>query len=137
MSKGRQSGNPAHGIQSLAKWETARSRAAAVLDVLVANGSITEAVAKENLDAATRAVLDERRWEGIQAAAKAHSSNETAIELSAERKQRLFEWLDGHLNDYKTKEAAARAAESLSFLPLGYHQIRRHITEYCKERSLR
>ena len=137
MSKSRQSGNPALGIQSLAKWEMARSRAAAVLNVLVANGSITEAVAKENLDAATRAVLDERRWEGIQAAAKAHSSNATAIEMSAEWKQRLFGWLDVHLGDYKTKEAAARAAQSLSFLPIGYYQIRRHITEYCKERSLR
>ena len=137
MSKGRQSGVGALGIKSLAKWEMARSHAEAVLNLLVANGSITQATAQDNLESATRAVLDERRWERIQAAAKAHSSNATAIEMSAEWKQRLFGWLDVHLGDYKTKEAAARAAQSLSFLPIGYYQIRRHITEYCKERLLR
>jgi hypothetical protein len=46
------------GIKKLAVWKTAESKAASVLDVLVRNGTISNAEKNLNLYAATLAILD-------------------------------------------------------------------------------
>jgi len=122
------------GLRGLAQRMEAQRKAELVLGVLVKHGVITTADTANFLDEATRTLLEDNFWEGVKAGAKAHSSNEKAIELSGQRQEKLFAWLDKNLAKYKNLDRVAEAAQLNSVVPWGVHQIRRKITEYRKQR---
>jgi len=113
----------------------AESKAAAVLDILVANNTITGDVKILYLKACTEALLKEEKWEAIFASARAHASNDSQIKSSQQKKAKLFKWLDSYLNEYKTLDDAAQAACDNQVVALGFDQIRKMITAYRKEIS--
>jgi len=122
------------GVKKLAVWMAAETTAAVVLDVLVGNGTITSAQKIANLEAATLAVLGERQWENIFAIARANSSNESAKEISARRREELFAWLDQNYNSYGSLDALANAALDAKVTTWAWDQVRKKITEYKKQK---
>ena len=128
--------NPA-GLKGLAQWMEAQRKAELVLGVLVKEGVITPADLIKFSEESTRVLLEDKVWDGIKAGAKAHSSNQAAIQLAEQRKAKLFEWLDQNLKKYEKLDMVADAAVLLEVVPLGWHQIRRHITAYCKQKNTR
>ena len=52
--------NQINGIKKLAVWKAAESKAASVLDVLVRNGTISNAEKILNLNAATLAIVENK-----------------------------------------------------------------------------
>ena len=131
MSKSKKN---SEGIKKLAIWKAAESKASAVLDILVANNTITGDVKAVYLHACTEALLKEEKWEAIFASARAHASNDAQIKSSQQKKTKLYTWLDSHLNDYKTLDDAAHAACEKQVVALGFDQIRKFITAYRKEK---
>lgn len=127
----------AEGIKKLAIWMAAESKAAAVLDILVENNTITADIKILNLKACTNALLKEEKWEAIFASARAHSSNDAQIKSSQQKKATLFKWLDLNLKNYRTLDDAAHAACENQVVPLAFDQIRKMITLYRKEKSNR
>ena len=125
----------AEGVKKLAIWMAAESKAAAVLDILVENNTITEDAKILYLKACTEALLKEENWEAIFASARAHASNDSQIKSSQQKKAKLFKWLDSYLNEYKTLDDAAQAACDNQVVALGFDQIRKMITAYRKEIS--
>ena len=119
------------GLKGLADWSEAQSKAAAVLDLLVKHGLITEADRVSQLDDATRAVLKERRWKSIFASSRAHSSNDTSQSRSLAIQEKLFTWLDKNYTKYAAKfkelDLVAEEVCCLNVVPWGKHQIRRQI----------
>ena len=132
MSKAKKN---SEGVKKLAIWMAAESKAAAVLDILVANNTITGDVKILYLKACTEALLKEEKWEAIFASARAHASNDSQIKSSQQKKAKLFKWLDSYLNEYKTLDDAAQAACDNQVVALGFDQIRKMITAYRKEIS--
>jgi len=90
MSKAKKN---SEGVKKLAIWMAAESKAAAVLDILVANNTITGDVKILYLKACTEALLKEEKWEAIFASARAHASNDSQIKSSQQKKAKLFKWL--------------------------------------------
>jgi len=131
MSKSKKN---SEGIKKLAIWKAAESKASAVLDILVANNTITEDVKAVYLNACTEAFLKEEKWETIFASARAHASNDTQIKSSQQKQKKLYKWLDSYLEDYKTLDDAAYAACEKQVVALGFDQIRKFITAYRKEK---
>ena len=125
------------GLRGLAQWMEAQRKAELVLGVLVKKGVIAAADLINFSEESTRVLLEDKFWDGIKAGAKAHSSNQVAMKLADQRKAQLFVWLDQNLKKYATLDLAADAAELLKVVPLGRHQIRRHITAYCKQKNTR
>jgi len=128
------------GLKGLADWSEAQSKAAAVLDLLVKRGRITEADRASQLDDATKAVLQERRWALIQARGRAHASNATSQSRSLAIQEKLFAWLDKNYTKYAAKfnnlDLVAEEVCRLNVVPWGKHQIRRQITEYRKIKNI-
>ena len=124
----------AEGVKKLAIWMAAESKAVAVLNILVENNTITEDVKNLNLQACTNALLKEEKWEAIFASARAHSSNDSQIKSSQQKKAKLFKWLDLNLKNYKRLDDAAYAACEKQVVALGFDQIRKMITLYRKEK---
>jgi hypothetical protein len=131
MSKSKKN---AEGIKKLAIWMAAESKAVAVLDILVENNTITADVKILNLKACTNALLKEEKWEAIFATARAHSSNDSQIKSSQQKKEKLFKWLNLNLKNYKTLDEAAHDACENQVVHWGFDQIRRMITLYRKEK---
>ncbi len=131
MSKSKKN---AEGIKKLAIWMAAESKAVAVLDILVENNTITADVKILNLKACTNALLKEEKWEAIFASARAHSSNDSQIKSSQQKKENLFKWLNLNLKNYKTLDEAAHDACENQVVHWGFDQIRRMITLYRKEK---
>jgi hypothetical protein len=129
MSKSKKN---AEGIKKLAIWMAAESKAVAVLDILVENNTITADVKILNLKACTNALLKEEKWEAIFATARAHSSNDSQIKSSQQKKEKLFKWLNLNLKNYKTLDEAAHDACENQVVHWGFDQIRRMITLYRK-----
>ena len=125
----------AEGIKKLANWMAAESKAVAVLDILVENNTITANVKILNLKACTNALLKLEKWEAIFASARAHSSNDSQIKSSLQKKEKLFKWLNLNLKNYKTLDDAAHDACENQVVHLGFDQIRKMITLYRKEKS--
>ena len=123
------------GIKKLAIWMAAESKASAVLDILVANNTISGDVKAIYLNACTEALLKEEKWEAIFASARAHASNDTQVKSSQQKKTKLYKWLDSNLKDYKTLDDASYAACEKQVVALGFDQIRKFITAYRKEKS--
>jgi hypothetical protein len=123
------------GIKKLAVWKTAESKAASVLDVLVRNGTISNAEKNLNLYAATLAILENKQWENIFASARAHASNEELKKSAELKKEKLFSWLDSNLKKYKTLDEVAEAAFEAEAVALGVDRIRQLITHYRKEKA--
>ena len=131
MSKAKKN---SEGVKKLAIWKAAESKAAAVLDILVADNTITGDVKILYLKACTEALLKEEKWEAIFSSARAHASNDSQIKSSQQKKAKLFKWLDSYLNEYKTLDDAAQAACDNQVVALGFDQIRKFITAYRKEK---
>ena len=112
----------------------AESKAVAVLDILVANNTITEDAKNLNLKDCTNALLNEDKWESIFAGARAYLSNDSQIKSSEKKKTQLFKWLDLNLKNYKRLDDAAYAACEKQVVALGFDQIRKMITLYRKEK---
>ena len=127
--------NQINGIKKLAVWKAAESKAASVLDVLVRNGTISNAEKNLNLNAATLAIVENKQWEHIFASARADASNEVSKKTAELKKKKLFSWLDSNLIKYKTLDAAAEAAFEAEAVALGVDRIRQLITLYRKEIS--
>lgn len=125
----------AEGIKKLANWMAAESKAVAVLDILVENNTITANVKILNLKACTNALLKLEKWEAIFASARAHSSNDSQIKSSQQKKEKLFKWLNLNLKNYKTLDDAAHDACENQVVDWGFDQIRKMITLYRKEKS--
>ena len=124
----------AEGVKKLAIWMAAESKAVAVLNILVENNTITEDVKNLNLQACTNALLKEEKWKAIFASARAHSSNDSQIKSSQQKKEKLFKWLNLNLKNYKTLDEAAHDACENQVVHWGFDQIRRMITLYRKEK---
>ena len=131
----KESKNQINGIKKLAVWKAAESKAASVLDVLVRNGTISNAEKNLNLNAATLAIVENKQWEHIFASARADASNEVAKNSAELKKKKLFSWLNSNLIKYKTLDEAAEAAFEAEAAPLGVDRIRQLITLYRKEIS--
>ena len=125
------------GLKSLAHLMEAKRKAELVLGVLVKEGVITPADLIKFSEESTRVLLEDKVWDGIKAGANAHSSNQVSMKLAEQRKAKLFVWLDQNLKKYEKLDMAADAAKLLEVVPLGWHQIRRHITAYCKQKNTR
>ena len=140
MNKKVNDDNLISGLKGLATWSEAQSTAAAVLDLLVKRGLITEADRVSQLDDATRAVLKERRWKSIFASSRAHSSNDTSQSRSLAIQEKLFAWLDKNYAKYAAKfknlDLVAEEVCRLKVVPWGKHQIRRQMTEYRKIKNI-
>ena len=131
MSKSKKN---AEGLKKLGIWMAAESKAVAVLDILVANNTITEDAKNLNLKDCTNALLNEDKWESIFAGARAYSSNDSQIKSSEKKKKQLFKWLDLNLKNYQRLDDAAYAACEKQVVALGFDQIRKMITLYRKEK---
>ena len=131
MSKSKKN---AEGLKKLGIWMAAESKAVAVLDILVANNTITEDAKNLNLKDCTNALLNEDKWESIFAGARAYSSNDSQIKSSEKKKTQLFKWLDLNLKNYQRLDDAAYAACEKQVVALGFDQIRKMITLYRKEK---
>ena len=125
--------NQINGIKKLAVWKAAESKAASVLDVLVRNGTISNAEKILNLNAATLAIVENKQWEQIFASARANASNDVSKQSAELKKEKLFSWLNTNLKKYKTLDEAAEAALEAKAVALGVDRIRQLITLYRKE----
>ena len=127
-------------LKGLADWSEAQSKAAAVLNLLVKRGLITETDRATQLDDATKAVLNERRWALIQTRGRAHASNDASQTRSLAIQEKLFAWLDKNYTKYAAKfkdlDLVAEEVCRLNVVPWGKHQIRRQITEYRKRKKI-
>lgn len=123
------------GLRGLAQWMEAQRKAELVLGVLVKHGVITTAEVANFLEEATGTLLGDNFWSSVKAGAKAHSSNEKAKELSGQRQEILFAWLDKNISRYKNLDKVAQAAVLKNIVPWGFDQIRRNITEYRRRKN--
>jgi len=140
MNKKVNDDNLISGLNGLATWSEAQSKAAVVLDLLVERGLLTEAERVSQLADATGAVLKENRWKSIFASSRAHSSNDTSQSRSLAIQEKLFVWLDKnytkYVAKYKNLDLVADEVCRLNVVPWGKHQIRRQITEYRKIKNI-